>query len=114
MCDCVTGADGRPAGHGPFNNSCSAADDALGPQNILPPPFVGPSSSDPNTYAAQKEHYMGQLCAAPYPGESTSGNWTGWQVMFKSGNMDISEGICPQTGLPPGTKSDVTAPRFNK
>lgn len=99
MCDCVAGPDGRGPGHGPHNNSCSPSDDALGPPDPIPSPFWGPASSEPDVYAAQKEQYMALLCAAPYPNASQLGNWSGWQVMFKSGNMDLSQGICPRTGL---------------
>ena len=71
---------------------------------------------------------MAGLCAAPYPATSAGdslvgGNWSGWQVMFKSGNMDLSQGICPETGLPlPPASPDAAAlagagaraPGFNK
>ena len=62
---------------------------------------------------------MALLCAAPYPSSASrggSGNWSGWQVMFKSGNMDLSQGLCPRTGMIPqgGSDAKTTLPRFNK
>eukprot|EP00040_Diaphanoeca_grandis_P012030 m.61408 g.61408 ORF g.61408 m.61408 type:complete len:530 (+) comp22977_c0_seq2:205-1794(+) len=50
-----------------------------------------PPTNDVDLYARQKELYLGKLCSKT----AEQGNWSAWSVMFKSGNMDTDQNICP-------------------
>ena len=58
------------------------------------PGFAAPD--DVNAYAVVKEAYLGDRCYKP-SGGPTAGNWSHWSVMMKSGNMDVSAGLCNTT-----------------
>jgi hypothetical protein len=72
-----------------------------------PQPLPGYGApTDINQYAIAKEGYLGDACSKPAPGPRVF-NWSHWSVMFKSGNMDLSKGLCNSTAppSPPGDDS---------
>lgn len=94
MADCVMGGGGP----GPFGNTITDADNALGP-GIPFPGGAFPLTSDVNLYAREKELYFGSLCAAPSPDGRFNSSM--WMVMMKSGNMNTGVGVCPKTNFTP-------------
>jgi hypothetical protein len=87
------------------------ADNALMPPQPLPG-YGAPA--DINAYASAKEGFLGDTCSKPSLGPQAF-NWSHWGIMFKSGNMDLSKGLCNSTG--PGAAADPAATgsseRFN-
>lgn len=53
-----------------------------------------PLSTD--TYAVQKELYLGQKCEVT--DDDPKHPWQFWMIMLKNGNMDTSAGLCPKDG----------------
>ncbi|XVF79125.1 hypothetical protein PTKIN_Ptkin14bG0194500 [Pterospermum kingtungense] len=47
-----------------------------------------------DTYAAEKEIYLGQKCQV----EDVPRPWQFWMIMLKSGNMDTLAAMCPENG----------------
>jgi hypothetical protein len=103
FCNGALGPDGYPAmasprmadcaaadGEGPNGNMISEADNDLAPGTPIPG-FVTPT--DVNEYARVKEVYLGQRCFK----QASFGNWSGFSIMFKSGNMNSGLPICPRT-----------------
>jgi len=82
MADCAL-ADG--------GNAVSSAANELGVGTDIP---GYPNTLDVDLYARNKELYLGHLCSRPAP-QPSLGNYSGFSVMFKSGNMDSSQKICP-------------------
>lgn len=82
MADCVTRS----------GNAVSAAANSLGVGTAIP---GFPDTQDVDVYARDKELFLGRLCSRPAR-DSALGNYTaGFSVMFKSGNMDTKQGLCP-------------------
>jgi|EP00505_MAST-04D_sp_SCG-Rhode-Island_P002928 hypothetical protein len=53
-------------------------------------------TTDVDMYAREKELYLGSLCSRPFL-PFASINYSHWSVMFKSGNFNVSVGVCPAT-----------------
>jgi hypothetical protein len=95
----------------------SAAANALGPGDAFPLPGFN-ASADANDYAVSKELFLGELCSRPpapaAAGSSAGANWSFHTIMFKSGNMDIAAGICPETTPPPPLLAAAAAPAWRR
>ena len=74
-----------------FKNAISNFDNNLRIGQVSPI-----KTRDVNVFARMKELYLGKLCSRPFEFDKTS-NYSHWSVMFKSGNMDISKGLCVET-----------------
>ena len=105
--DCASPNDGTP--------QVSAADNALGPGDAFPLPGFN-ATDDANAYAVQKGLFLAQRCERASAGASAF-NWGYHTVMWKSGNMDMAAGICPETSPPPPAAASLHAAaaplRFN-
>ena len=53
-------------------------------------------TKDVEVFAREKELFLGRLCARPFATDKKI-KFSHWSVMFKSGNMDLSKGLCPET-----------------
>jgi len=78
----------------------TAADNALGPGDAFPLPGFN-DTTDANSYAVSKELFFSSLCSRP-PAEAAASsaagaNWSYHTVMWKTGNMDVAAGVCPET-----------------
>lgn len=91
--DCLLDADGT--------NAITAAMNGLAPGDPLPAPYNSTANlTSPNVYAAVKDVYLGDTCAA-----SGSRDWSYWTVMFKSGILNHTSALCPATAPGAATTS---------
>lgn len=94
MADCGFGSGGA----GPGGNLITESDEALSLGQPIPG-FGNPA--DANSYAITKEQYLATRCFKPFPANA-SRPYSHWSIMFKSGNMDLSKGVCPRTNATGG------------
>lgn len=101
MADCMS-----LSGPGPYGNTVQDSDNQLGVGQPIPG-YTTPT--DVNMYARVKELYLGGLCAKPAPAGTWSSDaaaqspWSHWSIMFKSGNMNTADNLCPRTNSSGGS-----------
>ena len=94
-------------GPGPNNNLITLIDENLVPGDEFPNPLFN-NTWDINQYARTKELYLASQCGRLSSDQTF--NYSGWGIMFKSGNMNIAMNLCaktnststisPNTGIP--------------
>ncbi|KAF2314454.1 hypothetical protein GH714_026603 [Hevea brasiliensis] len=62
---------------------------------VLSGPYGGITTKKPDTYAAEKELYLGHKCQVL---QNNTKPWQFWMIMLKSGNMDTAAAKCPENG----------------
>lgn len=72
---------------------------------VLSGDYGGLTSKKADTYAAEKEIYLGNKCQV----QDKTHPWQFWMIMLKSGNMDTTAAKCPENGhkskpFPPETR----------
>ena len=90
MADCVVDGAQR----------VTETDNSLGPDGGPVPGYQ--RTDDVDLFAREKEYYLAKVCTQQVKQQLRGEpfNFSGWQVMFKSGIMDSNLNLCPCSGTP--------------